>query len=656
MPINPPYNLYKQQKEYITDAVEFLKQEEGKYLLQEGPTGMGKTVCNLMEALHWISKLNHRVVYFSREHEQINQCITDLNMLLRINETDVKAVHIAGRSISCIRPEVLDLISEEEQLITCEELHATMCDYSKIRGVMEHCEAPKGHIYTFLPQHKHLYYEFDVSTGDTAIESITINDHLQLTDVDEIIDELFEHGIATNDLILQIAEKYIICPRKLQELAMEHANIIFAPYNYMVLSRIPTFTEVRYFFIIDEAHNLDQNLLQMESFKINKSTFRNFLVEVDRSYRSEAAFLESTEVIMTQFTNMFVEDRDYIGEELKRALKDIDQTMFERMQGYINMYARRGVRRRTIHRTEDSQTESYRRVSKSFLSMQRFCNSMQRMFASPYTGVIKIKDNYVYLRFVNVDKIFADATVRAVKVVISSGTLYPKYMAKYLGIYDNSIRKTYKPPHTRLAGTAQIIASVDDETLNTRFKERSLKKFKALSKAIAELYSGNPNGTLVFYPSYTYMNGVGTMLEMDHEIVPYTHERIGNYRETIAEGERAMFATAFRGKGSEGWNFPDDQSRAIILVGTPYMPMDIMVKAQMEYYDSLHLGLGNIWYKEKAVLWLMQAMGRGIRHKDDWTKVYFLDDRIHNLKRFFIQWVKQIVNWRPKYWTGAHGR
>ena len=657
MVIKPPYNLYKQQKEYITDGIDFLKAIDQLYLLQEGPTGMGKTVCNLMEALYWITKDRHRVIYFSREHEQINQCITDLSMLLRINETEVKAVHIAGRSISCIRPEVLELTDEEEQLITCEELHTTMCNYSDIRATMEQRTPDSNCIYTFKPEYKSLYYQFDVTTGDTAVSSITIDQHLEQTNVDDIVDELFQTGLATNDVILQCAEKYIICPRKLQDLAMKKANIIFAPYNYLVLTRVPIFEREKYLFIIDEAHNLDQNLLQMQSFKIHKTTFQRFLEVVDQRYRGEASFLQATELLMRQLANMFSTDREFIGQELKNALKQIDKHSFNVVHSFVNMYARRGVRTRTIHRTEESREEGYQRVSKALLSMQRFCASLEKMFPHPETGIIKIENQYVYLRFVNVDDIFHEATCKAKKVIISSGTLYPKYMAKYLGVpMDKTIIKTYEPPHTRLNGVGQIIASVDKETLNTRYAERSLKKFLAIAKVIAEIYNNNLHGTLVFFPSYTYMNGVTEILKGEHNIQIHTAKTIGDYRNNIAIGERAMFMTAFRGKGSEGWNFPDNQSRAIILVGTPYMPMDIMVKAQMEYYDSLHPNLGQTWYKQKAVLWLMQSFGRGIRHKDDWTKVYFLDDRIQSLKRYFVQWVKRAIIWRPKHWSGAHGR
>ena len=657
MAVKPPYTLYKSQIEYITDGVNFLKDDTNDYLLQEGPTGMGKTICNLMEALKWIETANNRVVYFSREHEQIQQCITDLSMLLRINDQDVKAVHIGGRSMACLRPEVLELTDNDEQLITCEELHSTMCDYSDIRAKMEQRPPAERHIYTLRSAYRGIYYNFDVQAGDTAIQSVTIDEHLQETSIDDLVDEMFETGIATNDVIMQIAEKYIICPRKLQHLAMTQANIIFAPYNYLVIPRIPYRDDDKILFIIDEAHNLDQNLTSMMSFKIHFNTFKRFLEEVSEKYRSETEFVTATEEVINQINVIIRSDRDLIGEELKRELKNISRDKFEIMYSFINLYARRGVRRRTIYRQEAEAGDERMAVAKAMLSMQKFCEALDMLLKNHTAGLIKIEKEYIYTRFVDVNKIFKVATNKAHKVIISSGTLYPKYMAKYLGVpTDKTITKTYKPPHTKLVGTGQIIASVDGTTLNTKYSERGMQKFLAISKVIKEVAERNNHGTLVYFPSYSYMKSVGEFMNGEYGLTYYTADRVSEYKRHVASGGDAIFMTAFRGKGSEGWNFADDLSRAIILCGTPYMPLDIMVKAQMQYYDSLHNKLGQTWYKQKAVLWLMQAFGRGIRHKDDWTKVYLLDNKVQHLRQHFAKWVAKAINWRPREWSGKYGR
>lgn len=656
MVVKPSYILYDSQKKMTIDGVNFLRDDNLRYLLQEGPTGMGKTVVLLMLAMHWNSKEKRNVIYFSREHEQIRQCISDLRELIRVNDHDVHAVHIAGRSFSCLRPEVIELEDEDEKLIACEELHTVICNYSQIVSSMERSKPPSGHIYTLLPQYRDMYYQFDVQTGDTAIGNLNSRTHLEITSLDDIVDELFTDGIATNEVVMEVATKYLICPRKLQNLAMKHANIIFAPYNYMVIPRIVIKEEHEYLYIIDEAHNLDQNLTSMQSFQISKTTMQSFIEAIYSRYAGEDAFIQATETVMYQLGNIFEHDTELMGDALRDVLKQIDNESFDIMEAHINMYVRRGIRRRVI---TQQQVDSMERIPRSFITMQKFMQSMRRVMENKNSAIIKVEDTNIYIRFVDTDVIFTLATQPAKKVIVASGTLYPKFMQMYLGMLEIMTKcAKYDPPHTRLGGTGQIVSKVDGVALNTRYADRSIQKFVSIAKVISEIYNNNPAGTLVFLPSYSYLSGVAEMLSSTYNITVYKHKDVDQYREKIADGERALFMTAFRGHGSEGWNFPDNQSRAIILCGTPYLPIkDIMVNAQMEYYTNKHgKKLGSVWYKQKAVLWLIQAFGRGIRHKDDWCRVYFLDDRIHQMKRFFPQWVKSAINWRPKVWTGSYGR
>lgn len=656
MVINTPYILYKSQKEYVTDIISFLKDKDKSYLLQEGPTGMGKTVCNLMGALYWIRKDDRRVIYFTREHTQIEQCMNDLRLLIDINDHDVRAVHIAGRSFSCLRSEVTDLIDEEEQLITCEELHTVICNYSGVIADMENRPLDKGCIYTLKPEYTAMYYQFDVEVGDTAISNIMIDTHLNLTYVHDIVDELFANGIASNEVIMAVAEKYIICPRKLQNMAMNKANIIFAPYPYMILDRIFHKDENDYLYIIDEAHNLDQDLTSMQSFKISKRTIQSFIRVVTTRYAEDRGFVESTHGLMYQIGNIFQNDVELAGESLKNALKDISEEHFLNVEAMVSLYVRKGIRRRVIRRA--SNPEPVQPTHKSFITMQKFMTAMRRSIENINSAIIKVEGQNIFIRFVDTDIIFKMATKLADKVMISSGTLYPLYMHKYLGLdNDSAIRKAYDPPHKKLIGTGSIIEKVDGVYLNTRYSERSVEKFVAIAKVIKEIHTDNQHGTLVFFPSYSYQDGVGDILSSEYGISYYKHERVKEYRSTISRGGQALFMTAFRGKGSEGWNFPDDESRAIILCGTPFLPMnDIMVKAQMEYYENKHRGLGITWYRQKAVLWLVQAFGRGFRHSDDWCRVYFLDDRVSKLRKYFPKWVRKAIIWAPKQWNRGYGR
>jgi len=69
---------------------------------------------------------------------------------------------------------------------------------------------------------------------------------------------------------------------------------------------------------------------------------------------------------------------------------------------------------------------------------------------------------------------------------------------------------------------------------------------------------------------------------------------------------------------NEGISLDDDFARFAILAKTPYLSLaDKFIKAKME--------LDPIWYKEKAIVNILQTVGRAHRSNEDFVKTYYLD-------------------------------
>jgi Rad3-related DNA helicase len=101
----------------------------------------------------------------------------------------------------------------------------------------------------------------------------------------------------------------------------------------------------------------------------------------------------------------------------------------------------------------------------------------------------------------------------------------------------------------------------------------------------------------------------------------------------------AVLCCVFRGRNSEGSNFPGEQARGIFLVGVPYANFgDPLVKAQMTFYDKQKRGLGNKWYTMDAFRAANQSLGRGIRGRDDWCHYWMLDRRYNEHKNLISKW------------------
>ncbi len=107
----------------------------------------------------------------------------------------------------------------------------------------------------------------------------------------------------------------------------------------------------------------------------------------------------------------------------------------------------------------------------------------------------------------------------------------------------------------------------------------------------------------------------------------------------IAERQGAVLCCVFRGRNAEGSNFPDDQARGIILVGVPYADIsDPVVRAQIEYFNRKQHGMGERWYLMDAFKAANQAIGRGIRHRNDWCRFLLLDQRYHTHLSLISNW------------------
>jgi hypothetical protein len=113
--------------------------------------------------------------------------------------------------------------------------------------------------------------------------------------------------------------------------------------------------------------------------------------------------------------------------------------------------------------------------------------------------------------------------------------------------------------------------------------------------------------------------------ECNETIIKY-YERI---RDPVYRNGSILFAVC-RGKMSEGIDFSNDNGRAVILTGLPYPPFkDPRVVLKRQYLDEIKMNMlsGSEWYSQQAFRAVNQAVGRVIRHKDDYGSIILCDER-----------------------------
>ena len=104
--------------------------------------------------------------------------------------------------------------------------------------------------------------------------------------------------------------------------------------------------------------------------------------------------------------------------------------------------------------------------------------------------------------------------------------------------------------------------------------------------------------------------------------------------ETVEKFKQSPLGTvAISPSWQEGLNFPDDELRFSVIGKTPWLSQgDPVVRMRMRRKG------GGEWYKSKAALRVVQAAGRGVRHKNDWCVTYICDGTWGQVEPYVPQW------------------
>ncbi|XP_078228256.1 regulator of telomere elongation helicase 1 isoform X2 [Callithrix jacchus] len=194
----------------------------------------------------------------------------------------------------------------------------------------------------------------------------------------------------------------------------------------------------------------------------------------------------------------------------------------------------------------------------------------------------------------------------------------------------------------------------DGAQLSSAFDRRySEECLSSLGKALGNIARVVPYGLLVFFPSYPVMEkslefwrarDFARKIEALKPLFVEPRSK-GSFSETIsAYYERvtspgstgAAFLAVCRGKASEGLDFSDTNGRGVIVTGLPYPPrMDPRVVLKMQFLDEMkgqggaggQFLSGQEWYRQQASRAVNQAIGRVIRHRQDYGAVFLCDHR-----------------------------
>ncbi|CAG9585867.1 unnamed protein product [Danaus chrysippus] len=255
-------------------------------------------------------------------------------------------------------------------------------------------------------------------------------------------------------------------------------------------------------------------------------------------------------------------------------------------------------------------------------------------------------------------------------IILTSGTLAPlKPLISELGI---PIGVQLENPH--IVKSNQIHVKIigqgpDSEILNSNYQNRDNPKYiSSLGRTILSFSRVIPDGLLVFFPSYPIMTKCQEMWQAEgiwsslNSIKPIfvepqrkdtfnsiINDYYGKIRDPNSRG--ACFMAVCRGKVSEGLDFADMNGRAVIITGLPFPPLkDPRIILKKKYLEELRVNQkeylsGDEWYSLEASRAVNQAIGRVIRHQNDYGAILLCDTRFNNpkLKNQLSAWLRDHI-------------
>ncbi|KAI1101125.1 DNA repair helicase [Jackrogersella minutella] len=628
-----------------------------------------------------------KIYYTSRTHSQLTQFISELRRptfpaslpgsLLSddhdAESEDIKHLPLSSRQRLCINPSVSRLGSLAAINDRCAELQQTK---SKDR-----CQ--------FVPNTDNLSLTHQFR--DSALA--TLPD----------IEDLFELG-----------KKLRVCPYYASRTAVPGAEIITLPYPLLLQKTARDALGIKLegnVVIIDEAHNIMDAVANVYASEVSLGDLKRARQMLGVYVKKFGKKLKGENRVMVGQAARVVDGlRNWLESALEQKGEQgiVDPNVLLRSKGIdqINMY-------KLVQYIQDSKLaykiEGYVAQAESqdghenpskfsstpvLHTLLSFLVSLNNLSSEGRIFYHKVSQSDIKLSYLLLSPTHAFSTIAssARAVILAGGTMSPfeDYTAHLFPDLAESKITTLSCGHVipssnlcvwTLASTGgkDVARSVEFEF---SFQKRSDKTImRELGLAILNICTAVPDGVVVFFPSYGYLDEVVAAWSeasaghaksiwdrlqarkavfreskggsSDEVLEQYTEAILGGEGKTsqttsTSNQNGALLLSVVGGKMSEGINFSDRLGRCVVVVGLPYPNINSPDwKARIEYIESTtlkrlqdgsspipkHEALATAkqaardFYENACMRAVNQSIGRAIRHRNDYAAIVLVDRR-----------------------------
>ena len=592
-----PFEYRPGQRELVADVYRTILRRKNLFI--QAPTGTGKTVSVLFPAVRAVGEGQGEKIFYLTAKTVTATVAMDTFAVFRANGYRGKVVQITAK----------------EKLCKCEtpECNPDACPYAK------------GH--------------FD-----------RVND--------AVFDLLQQEDCFSRDVLLEQADKYMVCPFELCLDVSSWSDVIVGDYNYVF---DPTVYLKRFFaegnkgdylFLVDEAHNLVERGRQMYSERIVKEdvlAVKRLLKPWSKKVERE---LDRVNKIMLSYKR---ECEDYMIHE---SINDLVFALM-RLASEMERFLQKPL---TIPERDD--------VMEFYFGLRNFLNIYEL-----------VDENYIIYSSMEEDgsfalKLYCADPSRNLQACLDKGHSTAFFSGTLLPIgYYKSLLST-KPDN--YAVYAHSVFTPDQRLLfigrdvSSKYTRRTPEEFQRIASYINKIAQARKGNYIAFFPSYKMMLDVEEQFEYQAgeqiDVIVQTQNMREQQREEFlsqfeAQRERSMVAFCVMGGiFGEGVDLREDQLIGAIIVGTGIPQIGGESEILRNFFDARGGDGFDYVYRFPGMNKVQQAAGRVIRTLTDVGVIALLDERFlqrDNQKLFPREWqdcksctLEQVDELLEAFWSG----
>ncbi|KAK4040575.1 hypothetical protein C8A01DRAFT_35439 [Parachaetomium inaequale] len=691
LPVLFPYpRIYPEQYAYMVDLKKTL--DAGGNCVLEMPSGTGKTVTllSLIVAYQQYYPSHRKLIYCSRTMSEIEKALVELKALMKFraerlgHEEEFRGLGLTSRKNLCLHPSVKREKSGNVVDARCRSLTAGFVKEKKDKG--------------------------------EDVEVCVYHDNLDLLEPHNLI----PNGIWTLDGLLRYGEQHKQCPYFTARRMMQYCNVIIYSYHYLldpkIAERVSKDLSKDCIVVFDEAHNIDNVCIESLSTDITDDSLRratrgaqnlenkiNEMRESDQTKlqdeyeklveglrgaddgRQEDSFMANPtlpddllkEAVpgnirraehFVAFLRRFIEYlktrmkvRQVISETPPSFLSHLKEHTFIEKKPLRFCAERLTSLVRTLELTNIEDYQPLQEVA-TFATLVATYEKGFLLILEPFESDTAEVPNPV-LHFTCLDAAIAIKPVfdRFSSVVITSGTMSPLEMYPKMLDFPTVVQESYSMTLARRSFLPMIVTRGSDQApISTSFQVRNepsvVRNYGSLLTEFAKI---TPDGLVVFFPSYLYMESIISMWQgmgILDEVWKYklilvetpdaqeTSLALETYRTACCNGRGAVLLCVARGKVSEGIDFDHQYGRTVLCIGVPFQYTESRIlKARLEFLRETYRIRENDFLSFDAMRHAAQCLGRVLRGKDDYGLMVLADRRFQRKRAQLPKWINQAL-------------